>query len=440
MRLAFAVIFAVAVAAGCGQRKLPTAAPVVEVPEREELSLLELRRDLEATVLENYLQLGLGNMEAYADSISRDDQVTLLGLSPGDVFLGANDDCGARSGQTAPESALASRGGCDRASDRLPFRYGEPCLPSTPPTEPCQGVFSKLLDLQISRDGTVAWVADEISYRIPYRGRQAAMPLRYTGVFVRDGGRWVLVSEHLSYPLPSDLILDLACRGELSALNPLAEREVTPSPWSALLRHLAPDRATRTQLAEALRGYQAAREHISESRLILMPDVRDEMRDAEIFTPHGLDVVFGGQVALDLQSLRAFRSPSESVLWTAANVDMSVPMGARQVIVPLRMSAVFERSAADAPEPEWQLMQAHVAVPLRRELLARRVFGNGVRVPAVVALEQWNARREADAEAAAASGADAPAASGAQTQPGGTAPGVLRIDDAPLRCPVTDGR
>jgi hypothetical protein len=58
---------------------------------------------------------------------------------------------------------------------------------------------SKRLEVHLSQDGTAAWAFDEISWRIPMCGRTAAIPLRMTALFAREGDRWVQVFEHLSF-------------------------------------------------------------------------------------------------------------------------------------------------------------------------------------------------------------------------------------------------
>ena len=59
------------------------------------LGKLDLARDLEATVLENYMQLTLGNFEAYADGIARDRDIVLIGISARDLVVG-REPAGAR--------------------------------------------------------------------------------------------------------------------------------------------------------------------------------------------------------------------------------------------------------------------------------------------------------------------------------------------------------
>lgn len=375
MSRATLTLLALVVAAGCGSKATTPrrVQPVHEADER--ISLVELRRDLEATVLENYLQLGVGNMEAYADGIGRGQEVTLIGIGPDDVH-GGDEDC---------EAAIRgpARGhGCGRAADRLPFRRGTPCLPGSDMDGPCQGVLSKNLRIRVSRDRRTAWVADELSYRVPHEGRQGAMPLRFTAVFVREVERWVMVMEHISYPLPSELALELASAGALAAPAPLPQQPA-PGPLSRALAHLAPDPATHARLLrirEDLReqaGGMAGADSAARDRLIFLPDPRGELRGAEIYGTRTLADAFGTDAQVSAEQVRVHFAPGKRVAWLAANLAVRTTRDARPVSVGLRLTAVLEQDESAA----WQLMQAHVSVPLRADQLFQRVFGSGLEPP-----------------------------------------------------------
>lgn len=99
-----------------------------------------------------------------------------IGVGPGDVLVG---------------SELV----------RAPSRWPLDVDPRTP-TE----ARSKRLEVHLAQDGTAAWSFDEISWRIHLCGRTAAIPLRMTALYTREGDRWVQVFEHLSFarvPAPS---------------------------------------------------------------------------------------------------------------------------------------------------------------------------------------------------------------------------------------------
>ena len=58
---------------------------------------------------------------------------------------------------------------------------------------------SKKLEIHLAQDSSAAWASDDISWRIVTCGRIAVIPLRMTALYARDGDRWVLVFEHLSF-------------------------------------------------------------------------------------------------------------------------------------------------------------------------------------------------------------------------------------------------
>lgn len=106
-----------------------------------------------------------------------------IGVGPGDVLI---------AGELA------------RAPSRWPFD-----LAAGTPAE----TRSKRLEINLARDGSAAWVSDEISWRIALCGRTAVIPLRFTALFARDGDRWVQVFEHLSFGRPPAPARDGKLRG-----------------------------------------------------------------------------------------------------------------------------------------------------------------------------------------------------------------------------------
>jgi len=51
--------------------------------------------------------------------------------------------------------------------------------------------------------GSVAWFADQITAAFP----EALIPMRLTGVAVRDGGRWLVVQFHLSAAVSDEALM-----------------------------------------------------------------------------------------------------------------------------------------------------------------------------------------------------------------------------------------
>lgn len=62
-------------------------------------------------------------------------------------------------------------------------------------------VRSKRLDIHLSidKDVSAAWMSDEVSWEIQVCGKTAALPIRITALYARDGDQWLEVFEHLSY-------------------------------------------------------------------------------------------------------------------------------------------------------------------------------------------------------------------------------------------------
>lgn len=56
----------------------------------------------------------------------------------------------------------------------------------------------------ISAAGNVAWAAADAVFRVEMDGQEMAFPARFTGVFEKRDGRWLVVQAHFSLPAPQD--------------------------------------------------------------------------------------------------------------------------------------------------------------------------------------------------------------------------------------------
>jgi hypothetical protein len=128
-----------------------------------------------------------------------------IGVGPGDILL--NEEL-------------------ERAPSRWPLD-----IPPNTKTE----VRSKKLELHLAQDASAAWASDEISWRINTCGRLAVIPLRMTALFARDGDRWVLVFEHLSFGRTPTPVRDGTLRGRT-----LKDARIDPDIHDVLSRVLAP--------------------------------------------------------------------------------------------------------------------------------------------------------------------------------------------------------
>lgn len=327
--VALVTLGAAAVACGGGGGAKVATTSNIDPAQDVGAGLEELRRDLESTVLENYSHLSLGNIGAYADNVASDAPIALLG----------------------PRSS-------DLVTDDSPFRERrDRRLYSDRDVQ----IFSKHLEMHLSDDGATAWVADELSYRVPYDGREAALPLRYTAVLVRQEGRWVIRAEHMSYPLAADRVITLARGGSLHKLRNLGSRVETGA-------------GTPSDIAEKLHDgrQEVRRAHASaaESSLWWLPGPGSEYRGTSISEAPPVASLFGDSPGVERGGVIAAVTQSETIAWVAEHLFVRIRAFDETVVIPLRALYVFEKTGAD-----WQVVQAHYSVALENEQINQSVFG-----------------------------------------------------------------
>jgi hypothetical protein len=163
-----------------------------------------------------------------------------IGVGPGDILL--NEEL-------------------ERAPSRWPLD-----VPANTKTE----ARSKKLELHLAQDASAAWASDEISWRINTCGRLAVIPLRMTSLYARDGDRWVLVFEHLSFARTPTPVRDGTLRGRT-----LKDARIDPDIHDALSRVLAP--VLTRSIAKSPNLISTGPE-----ALILGPDVNDEFAGPDV--------------------------------------------------------------------------------------------------------------------------------------------------------------
>jgi hypothetical protein len=324
------VVLAVATAVACGGSR-KQARPVATVDPLQDLGsgLADLRRDLESTVLENYSHLSLGNIEAYADSVSDSGAIALIGPRPSDLVV--ND------------TTFRER------RDRRMYRDRD------------VRIYSKKLEMHLSEDGSAAWVADELSYRVPYAEREAALSLRYTAVFVRRSGRWEMVAEHMSYPLAVDRAIAFARAESFGKVRKMGKDigKNAEEPASVVRRvHSADNKFIERHVSAAA------------SALWWLPDPSAEYRGDSIWTAPGLKNSFGSGVSLQRVGIVARVVGDGSIAWVAEHIFLRGRAYDDQILIPLRALYVLERTGSD-----WQIVQAHLSVPLLDQQLNELIFG-----------------------------------------------------------------
>ncbi len=325
---AFALAALVATACAGNGNNGDTVYPADVPQEMPEVPREVLGHDLEATVIENYSHLSLGNFSAFRDGLSPDQSVTLLGVTPGDVVLG--------------------RRPADAGRDRRIYRVLGPTL------------LSKNLDVHLSEDGFVGWTFDEMSYRVPYQGRTASIPIRNTELYVRDFDRWVLVMQHQSYAMSFDDLRTLASSGALEA----------PKRFTSLAT-VKSGRELVSLVGKLHNGAGPIAQ--GEGVLVLLPDRDHEVRGADAAQTSSLAALFGAGTTVGLRDYRIGVAKGGRIAWMAANlvVRTGVSEGNQAAVdIGLRGTYVFQRGAAG-----WEVVQMHISAAVPEAELSRRMFG-----------------------------------------------------------------
>ncbi len=330
--------------AACAGRVPEDAAPspgeIVPTPKAD---AARLSRDLEATVLENYALLELGNLDAFADRVAPGRAVGIFGASSDHVVAGIS-----------PPSLYEDKRLF--AGERL-------------------RMLSRNLDTHLSASGHVGWAFDEVSYRITRGEREAAIPLRVTGVYTRDVDTWVLAMEHQSYPMHIDEILARAASDELPAAPSFQTAYDAGGPARELRRI-----AQRVVAGEV--GPHYRERHVAESAdaLVILPGPRHEYTGRDIRDAPTVASAFGAGEGEDAEVRIGDHlievADSGDMAWMMSNLKVRVPGAARAgdpVGVDLRGTFLFE----NRPRRGWVLLQMHVSVGVADALVWERLFGRG---------------------------------------------------------------
>lgn len=250
-------------------------------------------------------------------------------------------------------------------------------------------VRSKHLDIHLSSDRLVsaAWMSDEVSWRVTLCGRTAAIPLRITALYARDGDRWAPVVEHLSYgsvPVPTSELYGLEVKSA----------EVSKALATGLTQTLAPLLSRdASRLASVLwldRNDLAERDLLQPApTLLIAPDPDGEWRGTDDVTRAQL---VDGTLEPEGRRIGTIRSGvggSTIAYWVGnfiAHIDDR--QGGAGGKVRLRGSFVFEKRAEnhstsiDCRNPKnackWYVVQGHVSRPIDDMSLASAVFGTAL--------------------------------------------------------------
>ncbi len=192
------------VLAGCPKQQIKEQPPLDDQDTVIDRDLrIAMRAELQSEILTSYERDEAPETES--SMIPPQIGTIRIGVGPGDVLV--NEEL-------------------ERAPSRWPLD-----VPATIPTE----ARSKRLEIYLAQDASAAWAADEVSWRIKTCGRTAVIPLRMTSLFARDGDRWVLVFEHLSFGRTPAPVRDGSLRGRT-----LKDARIDADIHDALSRVLAP--------------------------------------------------------------------------------------------------------------------------------------------------------------------------------------------------------
>lgn len=220
---------------------------------------------------------------------------------------------------------------------------------------------SKRMQIHLAADHSAAWVDDEISWRIEVCGLTAAIPLRMTALYARDGDRWVLVFEHLAFPHPPSVTPAKARPRAIASA--VATRDLADE----LSRVLAPllSRGSAKAPPAIATGADAA---------VLGVDVTSEWRGADVAAAR----LVPGAPVLRAEGRRVGVVGGlgrATVAYWVGNFEaqLAARAGAPAGRAWLRGSFVFERRDA-----RWVIVQAHVSQAIDDVALAHAVFGSAL--------------------------------------------------------------
>ncbi len=232
---------------------------------------------------------------------------------------------------------------------------------------------SKRLEVHLAQDASAAWAFDEISWRIPMCGRTAAIPLRLTALFAREGDRWVQVFEHLSFGRTPAPALDGRLRGAQ-----IRSAVVSSDLVDELSGVLAQGQFRAARNAQVVSTGPEA--------MILGPDTYDEWHSADVLAS---TLAALGLRAEDRRVGTVGRTPdTASIAYWVGNFVATLPArpGIAAGKARLRGTFVFERRRLVKAAPEkkgeppaqgegescaeeprgcrWVLVQGHVSQPI----------------------------------------------------------------------------
>ena len=298
-------VLALIAVVACGSSSKQSAAPILphaaETPPTPD--------DVRAAVLDQYTQLSQGYDSVYLEGLTHDERLLLVGVRPVDLVAGYD---------------------ANRAIGMFRL-FGDEEIE----------IVSKDLEVHLSHDGTCAWVADDVSYRVLHGRRRAFLPFKLSAAYERREGRWLLVLLHLSYAVGSGV--------PAAQSGPALER-----PPKSVIESREAD-TVRKRVAAVLAGDDSA-VSLEDDALVIGPAGQRATGRAvgKLATPGEL---FPNAGTVEPTGIRVAFSTSGTVAWAVATLNVTA--------TPARASFVLEKRGG-----EWRVILMHVSRPARGDALA----------------------------------------------------------------------
>jgi ketosteroid isomerase-like protein len=297
-------LLVLAALAACSGSNKQTAAPILphaaETPATPD--------DVRAAVLDQYLQLSQGYDSVYLEGLTHDERLMLVGVRPIDLTVGYD---------------------ATRAVGMFRL-FGDEEIE----------VVSKDLEVHLSHDGTCAWVADDVSYRVLHGRQRAFLPFKLTAAYERREGRWLLTLMHLSYAVESGVAATSAPAVEKAAKTAVESREAD---------------TVRKRIIAVLAGDDSA-VSLEDDALVVGPTGQRASGRAvgKLATPEEL---FPNAGIVEPSGMRVAFSTSGTVAWAIATFNVAA--------APARATFVLEKRGG-----EWRIVATDVSRPVRGDALA----------------------------------------------------------------------
>jgi ketosteroid isomerase-like protein len=201
----------------------------------------------------------------------------------------------------------------------------------------------------ISPDGSLAWSAAPLSYKVSFQGETNSFMLRHTSVLAKVDHQWSILATQYSLTLPEARVLEALTGGYLPAPHAIGDaRQIgAQGLFKEFIHHLA--------------GLFTAPIHQDASAFGPFPG---EYADGERQVRALFEMWAARWTVLYLRpdGIRAELTSKESG-WVAANVEAPMSHDGRQARLPLRFLVVYQKEG-DA----WAIAHAHLSVGIPDEL------------------------------------------------------------------------